>query len=590
MPIAVSRHKGKIKLQFNYIREMIYSISKTRPGSRFISILAEIPVEGREVVEVQLPSWRPGRYEIGNFAKNIRKFEVYSQDGEALSFQKLTKDRWRIQCAGRKKVRITYEYFAASLDAGSTFSGKDILYVNPVNCLVYDEENFHQPNELLLNVPDHYTIASSMTLKGKRLFADSFEELADAPIIASPHLEHYALEEAECTFHIWIQGKHGLKTGEFIEAVKKYTQEQVNVFGEIESKEFHYLFIFLPTRFHHGVEHHASTVIVMGPGAEFGSKARFNELLAISSHELFHYWNVKRIRPIEMFPYDYTRQNYSRLGYVYEGITTYYGDYMLLRSGAINFEDYLSEFNSDLQKHFDNEGRYNYSVAESSFDTWLDGYVPGVPGRKVSIYTEGMLAAFMLDIDLRTETQGANSLDTVMNKLYHDFYKQGKAYSEKDFQELVEKVGGKSYQWFFDDFYHGKGQIEKALPGYLDKIGCKLVNRESDLIHESRYGFRIGNGQKVLITTIWEDSPAERAGLSLNDEVLLINNTPASAGIDWNQLFSRGSSLLVWNSIEGAKQIDLIPTGERYFQQFFVEMNPEATEEQKAFFRTWSKN
>src|SRR5690606_8262001 len=121
---------------------------------------------------------------------------------------------------------------------------------------------------------------------------------------------------------------------------------------------------------------------------------------------------------------------YSRLGYVYEGITTYYGDYMLLRSGVLSHEDYLRQFNSDLQKHFENEGRYNYSVAESSYDNWLDGYTSGIPGRKVSIYTEGMLTAFMLDMEIRSATKNKKSLDTVMKSLYVDFYKKGKAYSE----------------------------------------------------------------------------------------------------------------------------------------------------------------
>lgn len=567
---------------------MNYTLSPTRPGSRFMSVIAEFEVAGREEMELQLATWRPGRYEIGNFAKNIRKFEVQGDDGELLPCRKVNKDRWLVSCKANHSVRVSYEYFAANLDAGSTFCGKNLVYVNPVNCLVYDPAHANKPCEVNLNVPDTYLVASSMRNAGSRLYASGYEELADSPIIASPDLEHHLFDLDDHVFHIWIQGHHRLNIPRFIEQAKAYTREQIRIFGEMESVEFHYLFLFLPTRFHHGVEHHASTVIAMGPGDEFHTPDRHQEFMAICSHELFHYWNVKRIRPAEMFPYSYTGENYSRLGYVYEGITTYYGDYMLLRSGVWSHHEYLKQFNSDLQKHYDNEGRYNYSVADSSFDTWLDGYVPGVPGRKVSIYTEGMLAAFMLDLEIRFATQNVSSLDTVMNRLYHDFYKKGLPYTEQNYQELIESVAGKPFDFFFRDFYNGKGNIEKFLPESLWSIGCEIQDEASGVIHEARYGFKLSGGPKVLVTAILEGSPAEKAGLSLNDEIILINNTPASPGTDWNQLFTMGSSMLVWNSIEGSKMIEMVPNGESYFRKYSVRKMALATEEQKVFFEKWS--
>ena len=191
--------------------------------------------------------------------------------------------------------------------------------------------------------------------------------------------------------------------------------------------------------FRHGVEHADSTVIAMGKSNDDTDEEFHNDLLAISSHELFHLWNIKRIRPIEMWPYDYTKENYSTLGYVYEGITTYYGDLMLLRSGVWNWEQYLSSLNSDLQRHYNNSGRFNYSVAESSFDTWLDGYVPGIPARKTSIYIEGLLAALIADILIIKNSEGKYCLDNVMHDFYHDCYANGKGYSEVEYKLLLEK-------------------------------------------------------------------------------------------------------------------------------------------------------
>ncbi|TNE80013.1 MAG: M61 family peptidase [Bacteroidetes bacterium] len=566
---------------------MKYQLSIKSGNSRFLSINGVTETEGRKELYLQLPAWRPGRYEIGNFAKNIRLFAVSNEAGEALTYTKVNKDRWLISCDNAQEVRVSYEYYAATLDAGSTYCGIDLMYVNPVNCIMYDEAKANQAFTVSLDIPDDWQIACSMHQEAKTLHAVNFDELADSPFIASPNLEHHVFETGGCDFHVWFNGKHKLDVPRFLEEAKQYTDEQLKVFGDMESKSYHYLFHFLPTRVHHGVEHLNSTVIVMGPGDEFAQEGRHHEFLAISSHELFHYWNIKRIRPKSMFPYDYTKENYSQLGYVYEGVTTYYGDYMLLRSGVFSFEDYLGQLNTDLQKHFDNEGRYNYSVAESSWDTWLDGYVPGVPGRKNSIYTEGMLSALMLDIEIRYATGNQKSLDDVMRSMYED-YKKGKAYDRDSYKATIEHIAGKDMEYFFRDFYEGRGNIEKFLPETLWSIGCELVAESSPWAHESLYGFKMSEGQKLLVSVLCSNSPAEQAGLNLGDEIVLVNNVPVTGGTDWNDVFSTGGSLMAWNTIEGSKHVELLPNGTQYLKRYRLKKLKEVSDEQKSFFKAWS--
>lgn len=568
---------------------MNYSIEAKKGNSRFLYIEQKLETQGRKEVFLQLSAWRPGRYEIGNFAKNIRAFKVLDQDQKPLEFLKTSKDRWLIKCESSSHLTVSYEYYSASLDAGSTYCGIDLIYVNPVNCIMYDEAKMNEPCTLELKIPADWEMACALPKTGNVLQAKNYEQLADSPLIASSSLEHHTFTEGSCLFHVWFKGKHSLDVARFIDEARKYTREQIAVFGDIESDEYHYLFHFLPTRAHHGVEHCDSTVIVMGPGEEFNLENRHHEFLAISSHELFHYWNVKRIRPIEMHPYNYTQENYSQLGYVYEGVTTYYGDYMLLRSGVFNFDDYLNQFNSDLQRHFDNEGRYNYSVAESSWDTWLDGYTPGVPGRKTSIYTEGMLAALMLDMEIRYATNNEKSLDNVMYTLYQDFYKKGKGYSRDDYKTTIENIAGKNFDFFFRDFYEGTGQVEKFIGDTLWSIGCELIQERSALQHEALFGFKISEAQKVQVSVVCSDSPAETEGLNIGDEILLVNNTPVTSGTDWNDVFSQGGNLLVWNNIEGSKAIELKPNGQEYLKRYRVRKMKEVNEEQKAFFKAWSK-
>src|SRR6476659_10108647 len=179
---------------------------------------------------------------------------------------------------------------------------------------------------------------------------------------------------------------------------RAFTKKQIEFWGDFPVQEYHFLFQVLPAKFYHGVEHQRSTVIAIGPGYAINSGSTYDDILGVSCHELFHTWNVKTIRPVEMHPYNLTRENYARTGYVYEGFTTYYGDKLLLNSKVFSVKQYFTTLQERLVKHFHNYGRYNLSVADSSWETWLDGYVPGAPYRKTSIYDEGNLVAFMLDV------------------------------------------------------------------------------------------------------------------------------------------------------------------------------------------------
>lgn len=571
---------------------MKYTILHKQPHLRYITVEALIDDIEDELIEIQLPAWRPGRYELGNFAKNVRNFFVENEKGEALPHHKVTKDLWQIQTLESNAIKISYEYFAATLDAGSTYTDEQLLYVNPVNCLVYENRTMHEACTLTLDIPDNFEIACALPKNGKTLIAQNFDELADSPLIASPNLQHSSFELNDVVHHIWINGENALDLEKFTQQVEQYTKEQVAIFNDFPANDYHYLIHFLPHRHRHGVEHKYSTVIVHGPGNEFDQEENRNDLLAICSHELFHFWNVKRIRPAAMWPYDFTKENYSVLGYVYEGVTTYYGDYMLLRSGVLNFDRYSVEFSKDLQRHYNNEGRYNYSVAESSFDTWLDGYGLGAPGRKVSIYVEGMLAAFIADVKIRQATKHKNSLDTVMKLLYERFYLKNKGYNEKDYQEILEEVCGQSMNDYFTDLIWGRGKVEEQLPDTLALLGLELEETNAKFLYETLFGFKVSAGEGVAtIVHITEDSPADKAGLGLGDTLLSANNKTVASDDELDEVVREYSQVVVLKtkSLVGEKKVELSPDGNNYFKHYELAKTNELTEEQKQFFKAWSK-
>ncbi len=482
---------------------MNYRLSCPDIATKLIKVSFDTTIPEKGELTFSLPSWRPGRYELGNFARNILHFkaEIVSNPnlnppphlGRLGGVEKGHRNSWIIKGNPGEVSQISYSYFANRLDAGSCFVSEDLFYINPVHLLMYIPGTENDSCELQINIPDNFIVNTALPQISKNLFsAKSFHQLVDSPVIASPNLQEYYFssgpdagdtsDKDEVNFKISIYGKHNLSENTILSDFEDFSEKQMELFGGIPlngdssgKREYHFLFIFTEEKFHHGVEHCNSTVIALGPGLELNDGAGYDELLSISSHELFHTWNVKSIRPVEMMPYDYSKENYSKLTAVAEGATTYYGDLILLRSGVFNETQYFTAFNKYIQKHFENPGRFNLSLADSAFDMWVDGYGEAVPGRRVSIYTEGCLNTWHLDRMIREATSNNYSFDHVMRTMYERFGRKAIGYSETDYKNIIEEIAGKSFDDYFQNYFYGVKNDESLIKETADYFGCELV-------------------------------------------------------------------------------------------------------------------
>ena len=565
-----------------------FTFSIEQANNQYVQIKAVISTK-EEVTVVQLPSWRPGRYELGNFAKNVRNFKVLSSENRQLASKKISKDSWEVDTRDHDTITVTYNYYANELNAGSTFLDQDQLYVNPVNCCVFTKETFDQPIEILLSIPDSYKVATSLESKNGRWYAKDTEELLDSPFIASAGLEKESYESHGVTFHIWFNGLVKPDWERLIKDFKAFTNLQIEKFAEFPVKEYHFLNQIVPYKLYHGVEHQKSTVIALGPSYDvFGDL--YKELLGVSSHELYHTWNVKAIRPVEMFPYDFTKENYSPLGYLCEGVTTYMGDLFLYKSKVFNFEQYINEFNVQLQRHFDNTGRFNYSVAESSFDTWLDGYSLGAPGRKVSIYVEGCLIAFITDVKILNATGNKYGLDEVMKRLYFNFALEGKGVSEADYQQTIEAVAGESFETLFNDYIHGAKPFESLLVESLDTLGLELDHVPDEGYSAARLGFKtMKSNRGFTVKAMYPGGPAELGGLMLEDEIVAVNNVETGEDLNkWLHYFDSDlKSLTVFRA--GSLYTFVLPEVNRnFYMKYSVKSIENPNSRQQKAFKAWA--
>jgi predicted metalloprotease with PDZ domain len=566
-----------------------YNITYQKPHNRFIHIECEINDIQSDKIQIHIPVWRPGRYELGNFSKNIKSWKANDENRNELCFKKLNHSSWEVETLQSKSILITYNYYAAELNAGSSFIDDDFLYVNPVNCLVYVKEKMNEECMLNLKLPENYQVATALNAASKFSFkAKNFDHLADSPFIAGIDLQHDAYAVNDVVFHVWFRGECKPDWDRIKSDFTKFSSEQIKTMNGFPVSEYHFLFHILSYKYYHGVEHANSTVIVMGPSYDLMKKKLYDEFLGVSSHELFHAWNIKTIRPVEMFPYDFSRENYSRMGYVAEGITTYYGDLFLFRSGVFSEPDYFNNLNISLQRHFDNYGRFNYSVAESSFDTWLDGYASGIPDRKVSIYTEGCLCAFMADVLIRQASDNKKSLDDVMRILYHEFALKEKAYSETDYKNLLEKVSGISFSDFFEKYLYGTHDYESLLKFCFDYLGLELQQIPSKNYCEQFFGFKTGFADgKLKVSSVAPFSPAYVSSLLKDDEILAANSNKLNNNLnEWCEYYNDNIMLTVIRQ-EKILKLKLVKNQNSYYPQIIVQKSKNTSKQQDMAYHKW---
>jgi len=500
-----------------------YNISYKSPHRHFIDFVLTTSTNSKEKMQFQLAAWRPGRYELADFAQNINNWQAYNEKGAKLNFKKTTKDLWEVETRGENKIIIEYSFYANTLDAGSCYLDELQLYINPVHCMFYIVNRINEEYEMKLDLPNDYKIATSLPNQNNLIKAQGYDILAESPIICSNSLQHDFYHVDNIKFHLWFQGPCKLNWTKLKKDFSAFTKIQIENFSSFPVDEYHFFFQVTPYQSYHGVEHTKNTVILLGPGNEIMNE-KYNNLLGVSSHELYHTWNIKSIRPIEMLPYNYTKENYFRTGYIAEGVTTYMGDLMLYKAQVIDWNKFIATRNKNLEQHLMNYGRFNLSVADSGFDNWLDGYKLGSPNRKASIYPDGALCMMMMDLQIIYNSNGKESLNSVMKELYIEFGLKKIGYSDLDFINICLRYGGEDVKKIFQNHIYGTEDYIPTLKNKLNLIGLELEETKNPNLCAQFFGFiAIKENGKFIVKKVEPNSVSDKEKIAPEDEITLVN-------------------------------------------------------------------
>jgi predicted metalloprotease with PDZ domain len=506
-----------------------YSLGWTNPASQLYRVRVTAPAQIDSVV-FSLPAWRPGRYILQNYAANVQSVRAHDEQGRPLPAEWIDLDSWRVDAGSARAVTLEYEYYASTFDAGSSTLSPDAAYFNPVNLLPWVEGRKKNSVTLTLEAPAEWSVATQLTPvsgQGHRFVAPDYDRLADSPTIAAGNLVVWDFDVDGVKYHLAFRPVRGsLSLGSFtrdqiIQDVSRLTRELVAVVDTAPFADYWHLFQLVPYPFGHAVEHESSASYVVSDRL-FADANGYNGFLSIIAHELFHAWNVKRIRPAAMWPYDYSTPQLTRLHWVTEGVTSYYAMLVRARAGLLDEAGLVRTIAAQINSLASTPGRKVTSAELASLTSWHSGYGDGNPNKSLDFYGKGAALGLLLDLTIRDATDGARGLDDVMRLLWRQYYLQGKGYPEDGFQRAAEEVAGRSLETFFERYVRGTEEL--PWDSTLQIVGLTAGQEPNPEEPAATFGWRLGSsGGSIYVASVLPDGPALAAGVMRNDVLLGID-------------------------------------------------------------------
>ena len=484
--------------------------------------------------ELWRPTWIPGSYLIREFAKHIEAVRAYDEAGRALNIQKTVKNRWRLFNTDHELMTIEYDVYAYDLSVRGAYVDQTRLYVNPACvCLALDgqEQSACEVELFLPNELKHFQLATGLAskslVKGRfTLKSDNYDQLIDSPFELAEQTR-FSFDAKGIPHEFVISGQHNSNTERLKADIEKICATEIDMFGSAPFKN--YTFMTMATgNSYGGLEHCNSTSLITPrddlPKADEPSEPSkdYQRFLGLCSHEYFHSWLVKFIRPENFAHYDLHQEGYTSLLWIFEGFTSYYDDLILLRSGVISQKSYLDLLKAQIDRYLQNPGRFIQSVSESSFDAWIKFYRQDENSNNAgtSYYNKGALVALCLDLGLRLR---GSSLDALMRRLYENTQNSIQV-SERTIFDLCQALTGDSWVEQINHLIHTTDELplDQLFPEF--GVGYKLKNDKSLPL-----GLKlVDKPEGVLVQHARRDGAGAKAGLSANDVIIAIDGIKAT--------------------------------------------------------------
>lgn len=509
-----------------------YEVSFVEPQAHYAEVEMNVSGVAKEFVDVKMPVWAPGSYLVREFAKNVEGFKA-SVAGKDVKFEKVNKNTWRVYHANAADLKINYRVYAFEISVRTAFIDESHAFLSSTGIFMYPDGMIKSPSTVKINPHRNWSKVSTglEPVAGEKFTyrAADFDILYDSPIEVG-NQDVFEFMAAGVKHEVAMVGGGNYDAARLKVDMAKIVEAGTAIYGENPNK--HYTFIV-----HHfergggGLEHLNSTVLGASRN-QYTDERGYKGFLNLVAHEYYHLWNVKRLRPVALGPFDYDQENYTTNLWVAEGFTAYYENKLMLRSGFNTPEIFVNDLAGAVGSVENTPGAKVQSAAEASFDAWIKYYRPNENSNNtgVSYYSKGEVIGLLMDLKIAQATKGAKSLDDVMRAMYEQVKTSGKGYTDAEFKTMVEKISGIDFTQFWADYVNGTTPVDyKQFFGYA---GVKVKNE-----NEGKRVPYLGVASKrtegrIYISAVSRNSAAWIAGLNVNDEVISLDGTPVEAVIE----------------------------------------------------------
>jgi predicted metalloprotease with PDZ domain len=510
---------------------MAFIVSMERPHTHYYHVVFRCDGLEGETQDFKMPAWTPGYYWIMDYARNVLNFRAENGRGNSLAWEKTAKNTWKVKSGNSASITVSYDVYAFNRSVAESFLDDEQAFISPAGVFMHVDGRIRHPVSVTFkpNKTEHRISTGLDPIKGKlnTFFAPDFDVLYDCPILIG-NQEILRFDVQGIPHIIAVEDLGAFDRDRFVADIKQVVEGSIRLIGEIPYE--HYTFIMMNEGIG-GLEHLNSMAVFLNPSG-LNSQSGYKRWLSFIAHEFYHLYNVKRIRPIALGPFDYNKENYTNMLWVSEGFTVYYQYLILRRAGLLTRDEYFERVRRFILSYENRPGHLFQSAAESSFDTWMKFFSrnENSANTTISYYDKGAALGLLLDLRIRHETKNLKSLDDVMRTLYQKYYKEKKrGFTDREFREECEGAAGCSLPEIFDVYVSTVKDID--YPKYFVYAGLEI-----DVIPQEQPGVYFGAATRaqdgnLMISSVEWDSPAQQCGLCARDEIIALDGIRASSRI-----------------------------------------------------------
>ena len=568
-----------------------YTLCFPAPHTHYVEVEATVPTGGKPVIELAMAVWTPGSYLVREYARHIEGVAAHTTDGTALSLDKSRKNRWRIHTNEVRTIVVTYRIYCREMSVRTNWVEDDFALLNGAPTFLTLVEAAARPHDIQLVLPEgwHTSITGLPAVPGGAAHAyraADFDTLVDAPILAgNPAV--YTFEVDGVPHSLVNAGEGGIWDGpRSARDVEHIVRAHRHMWGFLPYDK--YIFFNMITEAGGGLEHKDSTVLMT---SRWHSRVRKDYLswLGLVSHEFFHVWNVKRLRPVELGPFDYENEVYTKNLWTAEGITSYYTELGVRRAGLCTLEEFFERLSHLIERLQTTPGRLVHPLEMASYDAWIKLYRndENSPNTTISYYTKGAVVAFLLDAKIQAATGGTRSLDDML-RLAYARYAGDHGFTREEFRALAQEVAGSDLSAWFVHALETTNELDYTEA--LDWFGLRFKPTPAVTPEKAWLGLvtRTANG-RLLVSQVHRQTPGWQYGFNVDDEILAIDDyrvLPQQWETRLAQYRPEEQATVLIARRERLQRL-VVTFGAEPAKGWLLEVHPEARAEQRARLTAW---